>query len=731
MNRKEKNLEKRREFYIPHITRNGRTTDDEVVRETPVTKKTASSIIIPPAPTKPSVSYAESVGYRESPKRYDNLRPKKDFEEEVVNEMVEEPISDESIGYYDRGVIVEDDPVEVMYDSEPANYVNLYPSVEEVYGGNKNTNSFTRESLNAKPEVTNNSSKLEESFRQFEEAKKAKEQAFNNPYQRPVEVEKEEPRYQQYQRPVEPKNEPTYQQYQRPVEPKNEPTYQQYQRPQTNPQPVQQEKPKRRTRYVAPPLNLLTRGNDSGSDNIQEAERQKEVINETFRESGIRASVEKYIFGPTVTQFLISIEKGANVKDVRKVESNLLMYLQCETIRIQTPIPGKPFAGIEVPKKIENRKTVFLGDMIASKDFKNLKFEVPVAVGEDNYGIYHYIDLVEMPHGLVAGTTKSGKSVCLNTFLLSLIYRFTPEELRLVLIDPKRIELGAYEGIPHLAMPVIVDQEDFQSALGWLYDEMERRYKEFEIYDEHNIIDYNEIRKSNGESTIPYIIVIMDEFSDWFADANAEVELYMQKLAAKARAAGINIILATQRPSKDVIKGTIKANFDTRIAFKVSSFEDAKVIMGYGGAEKLEGKGDMLIRYAGRAEQRLQGAFVPNKDIKAVNRFLRENNKVDYLVTKEEIHQSTVARNAANTSSSRAMGINDERFEEVAFYVVRNKNASVNQITQIFGMGFNRVNDIFLALEEMGVLSPGVKGKQREVLLDEFQLRDLLEESDN
>ena len=700
MNRKEKNLEKRREFYIPHITRNGRTTDDEIVRETPVTKKTASSTIIPPAPTKPSVSYAESVGYRESPKRYDNLRPKKDFEEEVVNEMVEEPISDESIGYYDRGVIVEDDPVEVMYDSEPANYVNLYPSVEEVYGGNKNTNSFTRESLNAKPEVTNNSSKLEESFRQFEEAKKAKEQTFNNSYQRPV-------------------------------EPKNEPTYQQYQRPQTNPQPVQQEKPKRRTRYVAPPLNLLTRGNDSGSDNIQEAERQKEVINETFRESGIRASVEKYIFGPTVTQFLISIEKGANVKDVRKVESNLLMYLQCETIRIQTPIPGKPFAGIEVPKKIENRKTVFLGDMIASKDFKNLKFEVPVAVGEDNYGIYHYIDLVEMPHGLVAGTTKSGKSVCLNTFLLSLIYRFTPEELRLVLIDPKRIELGAYEGIPHLAMPVIVDQEDFQSALGWLYDEMERRYKEFEIYDEHNIIDYNEIRKSNGESTIPYIIVIMDEFSDWFADANAEVELYMQKLAAKARAAGINIILATQRPSKDVIKGTIKANFDTRIAFKVSSFEDAKVIMGYGGAEKLEGKGDMLIRYAGRAEQRLQGAFVPNKDIKAVNRFLRENNKVDYLVTKEEIHQSTVARNAANTSSSRAMGINDERFEEIAFYVVRNKNASVNQITQIFGMGFNRVNDIFLALEEMGVFSPGVKGKQREVLLDEFQLRDLLEESDN
>ena len=492
-----------------------------------------------------------------------------------------------------------------------------------------------------------------------------------------------------------------------------------------------EQKPKRKTKYIAPPIDLLTRSSDSTTDNIQEAEMQKQIINKEFENAGIRASVEKYIFGPTVTQFLISIEKGANVKDIRKAESNLLMYLQCETIRIQTPIPGKPYGGIEVPKKIENRKTVFLGDMIASKDFKNLRYEVPVAVGEDNYGVYHFIDLVEMPHGLVAGTTKSGKSVCLNTFLLSLIYRFNPDDLRIILIDPKRIELGAYEGIPHLAMPVIVDQEDFQSALGWLYDEMERRYKEFDVYGEHTIMDYNEIRREEGLSTVPYLIMIMDEFSDWFADANAEIELYLQKLAAKGRAAGINIILATQRPSKDVIKGTIKANFDTRIAFRVSSFEDAKVIMGYGGAEKLEGKGDMLIRYAGRAEQRLQGAFVPNKDIKAVNRFLRENNKVEYLVTKEEIHQSTVARNISNSGPSRQMGVNDERFEEVAFYVVRNKNASVNQITQIFGMGFNRVNDIFLALEEMGVLSPGVKGKQREVLLDEFQLRDLLEERDN
>ena len=724
-NKKDKNLEKRREFYIPFVTRNGKDNDDEILRESPIVKKTASSSIVPPTPSKPLVSYAESVGYRESPKRYDNLRPKKDFEEEIVNEMVEEPITDESIGYYDSGVVYEEDPIEVVYDAEPASYVNLYPSVDEIYNNEERKNTFTRESINKKQDESSSksiqNSKLEESFRLFEEAKKLRQETkYEEPkpvYNKPLKT---------YEEPKPAYNEPikTYEEpkpvYNKPVQEYKQPT-----------QVNMEQKPKRKTKYIAPPIDLLTRSSDSTTDNIQEAEMQKQIINKEFENAGIRASVEKYIFGPTVTQFLISIEKGANVKDIRKAESNLLMYLQCETIRIQTPIPGKPYGGIEVPKKIENRKTVFLGDMIASKDFKNLRYEVPVAVGEDNYGVYHFIDLVEMPHGLVAGTTKSGKSVCLNTFLLSLIYRFNPDDLRIILIDPKRIELGAYEGIPHLAMPVIVDQEDFQSALGWLYDEMERRYKEFDVYGEHTIMDYNEIRREEGLSTVPYLIMIMDEFSDWFADANAEIELYLQKLAAKGRAAGINIILATQRPSKDVIKGTIKANFDTRIAFRVSSFEDAKVIMGYGGAEKLEGKGDMLIRYAGRAEQRLQGAFVPNKDIKAVNRFLRENNKVEYLVTKEEIHQSTVARNISNSGPSRQMGVNDERFEEVAFYVVRNKNASVNQITQIFGMGFNRVNDIFLALEEMGVLSPGVKGKQREVLLDEFQLRDLLEERDN
>ena len=690
---KKNNLDNRREFYIYRVIRDGKMYDDNETERKTITKNQKETDSSSKSIHKKTISYAESVGYREDPKRYDNLRPKKsedkpELKENQIVDFVEPPREDKTIGYYDAGVIFEnEDNIEENDNKIEDNFDDIALQVDEIYQENFDDNN---EEMQYDSHMYDDVVEDEQTYKnvnksQFykEEEKKTTNQFINN------------------------------------KKTANETV---------NSKVVVTSR--RKTKYIAPSIDLLTKSDAKNADNIEEAENQKEIINNTFREAGIRARVERFIFGPTVTQFLITIEKGANVKDVRKVESNLLMYLQCESIRIQTPIPGKPFAGIEVPKKYENRRTVFLGDMIASKEFKNLDYEVPVAVGQDNYGIYHYIDLVEMPHGLIAGTTKSGKSVCLNTFLLSLIYRFTPNELRLVLIDPKRIELGIYEGIPHLAMPVIVDQEDFQSALGWVYDEMERRYKEFELYDEHNIVDYNNIRKENKESTMPHIIVMMDEFSDWFSDANSEIELYMQKLAAKARAAGINIILATQRPSKDVIKGTIKANFDTRIAFRVSSFEDAKVILGYGGAEKLEGKGDMLIRYAGRSEQRLQGAFVPNIDIKKVTRFLKDNNTCEYLVTKEEIHQSTISRQTSGGTTMKAMGRNDERFEEIAFYVVRNKNASINQLTQIFNMGFNRVNDIFLALEEMGVLSPGVKGKQREVLIDEFQLRDLLEQED-
>ena len=688
MNKIEKNsLKTRREFYIHRIVRNGKFYDEEteIIEEAP--KQTILHDYDTVGGKKP-VSYADTFGYRKDTKRYDAFRTTKPIIQEEPRESVvlEEPLIDEEIGYTDQGVVLEEETNQNDFDYEVESYEEEINDEAQSY---KDTTAYYSEPLQRED------IQRKEFFSQF-----------INQTMTPT-VKKEEPVYFE--------EEPLIEEVEV-VKPVVKPV-------------VQVQTPKRRkTKYVAPSYSLLTRADKSNADNEEIAKQQAAIINKILKDAGIKAEVARYIFGPTVTQFLISIADGENVKDIRKVESNLLMYLEVSGIRIQTPIPGKPFAGIEVPKKVENRRNVFLGDMLISNDFKNLDYQVPVAVGEDNYGNYVYIDLTEMPHGLIAGTTKSGKSVCLNAFLLSLIYRFTPEELRMVLIDPKRIELGIYEGIPHLAMPVVTDEEDFQSALGWVYDEMERRYKEFETYGERNITDYNEVRVQNGEPKMPYIIVMMDEFSDWFADAESAVEMYMQKLAQKARAAGINILLATQRPSKDVIKGTIKANFDTRIAFRVTSFEDSKVILGNSGAEKLEGRGDVLIRYSGRPEQRLQGAFVPNKDIKEITRFLKENNTCEYMVTKEEIHQSTLSRQTTNPqSAARQTGRMDERFEEVAYFIVRNKNASANQITQIFSMGFNRVNDIIVALEAMKVVSPAVKGKQREVLIDEFEFTRLLE----
>lgn len=488
-------------------------------------------------------------------------------------------------------------------------------------------------------------------------------------------------------------------------------------------EPSKPVKTKKRSKYIPPKLEFLSRDTQSKAGNDELARRQCEIINRVLKEANIGAEVVKYIFGPTVTQFLIKVNPGVNVKVINSCESNLIMYLEVERIRIQTPIPGKSFAGIEVPRTQEQRHNVLLGEMLASKEFRESKMYLPIAVGQDNYGTNIYADIAKMPHALVAGTTNSGKSVCLNAIVLSLLYRFSPDELQLVLIDPKRIELGLYEGIPHLIMPPITDAEFFPYCLTWVYEEMENRYLMFEEYGDHNIQDLNQTLVQMGKPKIPYMVVIMDEFSDWIIEAGPDVENKLQKIAQKARAAGIHIILAAQRPSKDVIKGSIKANFDTRFAFKVSSFDDARVILGGSGAENLEGRGDMLFRYAGQSDKRLQGTFVSGGEIKRVINYLKENNTVDYLITKEELKQSTAARKVEVKGQGRL----DPCFEEVAYYIVRNKVGSNNQIMQQFGMGFNRVTDIFNALEELGVVSKVIKGKPREVLVDEYQLAEILE----
>lgn len=652
---------KRNEFYVYKVVRDGVLENDS--KQTQEDVKEEKSYVISPHYGRQEIrSKFENMGYHRDPKTYDIIRPDRKLREDTISKHQET---------YKKQIV----------NKESEYYVDQY-DIEY----------FEEENSNTIDDVP--------------------EDVFSHDYHGNIRKFSGQPGSKVVKQPK-----PSFD------EVIQEPTFE-VPRQEVKKSPVVNVGPKP-SKYTPPRLDFLSHTTDANNENVQEAERQKTIINKTLQESGIRASVSDYIFGPTVTQFFIKIEPGVNVRSILSVESNLAMYLEAESIRLQTPIPGKPFAGIEVPKKRENRKVVHLGDLLDSPQFKNSDLALPIAVGQDNYGTTMYIDIAEMPHCLIAGTTKSGKSVSLNAFLLSLIYKFSPRDLRLVLIDPKRIELGTYEGIPHLAMPVITEQEDFAPALTWVFEEMERRYNIFKEYNELTIVALNKVLAEERKPKLPYIVVIMDEFSDWITSAGVEVEQMLQRIAQKARAAGIHVILAAQRPSKNVIKGDIKANFDTRLAFRVSSFDDAKIILGAGGAEKLEGYGDMLIRYAGHVERRLQGAFVSNADVKKVVNFLKSNNRLDYIVTKEELRQSSVSRNVG--SNSRNLGLNDELFEEVAYFVVRNQNASLNSLLKQFNTGFNRMNDIFLGLEELGIVSRAVKGKSREVLVTEMDLEEILE----
>lgn len=677
-----------REFYVYRVTRSNEdvTTDKENEN-----KPDEKYIISPHYGRQPAKTVIEDMGYRRDPSTYDFIRPNHGVKKENYDvnryKKTEEPTPSESESYVippeEINIGVEEPTPVVEQIKEPVTRANYVPV-------NRAATAVSDEELSIEALPTD---------------------IFDREYDETISVKPSRPAFVT----------------KAPTSEMPRPKIQTREQLEEQRRPMVNISAPKVSKYVPPKLEMLEKTTSADSDDQRYAEKQKEIINRTFREAGVKAEVAEYIFGPTVTQFLIKVAPGVNVNTINPCAQNLAMYLEAEQIRIQTPIPGKPYAGIEVPKREEDRRIVYLGDIIGLKQYREAKMALPVAVGKDNAGSPMIIDLAEMPHCLVAGTTKSGKSVCLNAFILSLIYRFSPKDVRLVLIDPKRVEFSPYEETPHLAMPVITNKEDFPAALGWVYEEMERRYEIFEYYHDRDLKELNAHLVEEKKAKLPYIVMIMDEFGDWIANAAPEVEDMIQKIAAKARAAGIHVILAAQRPSKDIIKGSIKANFDTRIAFKVSAFEDSKVILGYSGAEKLEGHGDMLIRYAGKTDRRLQGAFVSNANIKTIINYLRANNKCDYIVTKEEIRQSTLSRQAASSGpQDRNLGLEDEHFEEIAYYVVRNHNASSNNLTQEFNMGFNRVNSILSALEKLGVLSQAIKGKQRDVLVDEYELEEIL-----
>jgi S-DNA-T family DNA segregation ATPase FtsK/SpoIIIE len=443
---------------------------------------------------------------------------------------------------------------------------------------------------------------------------------------------------------------------------------------------------------------------------------QIDRINDTLKEFGIEGEVRGSKKGPTVTRYEIGLEPGVNVKRVLGIQDNLMMSLSSKSLRIEAPIPGKPYVGLEVPNV--KPEIVAFGNVVDTKEFLD-DFDHPlkVALGMDIDGENVYVDIQSMPHGLIAGATNSGKSVCVNTILVSLLMKNSPEDLKLILIDPKMVELVPYNDLPHLVTPVITDAKMAAQALNWAVNEMEKRYQTFANSRARDIKSYNDNIKRGlvDDNKMPYIVIVIDELADLMMAAPHDVEDAIQRLTQKARAAGIHLLVATQRPTTDVVKGTIKSNIPLRIAFKVASFVDSVTILDYQGAETLLGKGDMLLKRTDRAH-RLQGAYIPDSEIYAVTDFIREQFTPDYIFDHESLKQQSRTKEI----------ITDDLFEEVAYFVVQGQNASINTIQKQFEIGFNRAQRIVEMLEAYDIVAPAQGTKAREVLVNHSELENIL-----
>lgn len=479
-------------------------------------------------------------------------------------------------------------------------------------------------------------------------------------------------------------------------------------------------KSKKKIKYFPPKLDYLNMNPAVKHNDNTGVQNQRKVIDDTLVEFGIGGHVTNFDKGPTVTRFEVKLDPGVKIDKIRGIQKNLQMNLESRTFRMQAPIPGKATIGIEVP----NRQTdvVYFGELLANKEFMNDGNPLNVVLGSDVTGQPTYLDISTMPHGLIAGTSGSGKSVCINSIIMSILYKASPDEVKLILVDPKLIEFTNYEDIPHLATPVISDPKLAAEALSWAVDEMQRRYELFKSCKCRDFGSYNEYCKEHSElSPIPYVVIIIDELNDLMMSSAKTVEESITRLAQKARAAGIHLILATQRPTTDVISGTIKANIAVRIAFAVAQANDSRTILDHNGAETLLGKGDMLY-FDGVTEQRVQGAYVSTSEIVKVTDDIKSRYSPDYMFTRDELKKR--AEQSENESSEDVRY--DEFFEPVARWIVENNSASINRIQKTFNFGFNRAQAIVNELEKMGVVSESLGTKQRQVLVSIDELEDLL-----
>ena len=483
--------------------------------------------------------------------------------------------------------------------------------------------------------------------------------------------------------------------------------------------------------YIFPPVTLLIKEQQTQSSGYEQYLKETALkLQQTLESFGVNVTITDISCGPSVTRYEMFPEQGTKVSKILSLTDDIKLNLAASDIRIEAPIPGKAAIGIEIPNK--HNQTVHFRDLIESSTFEKFKSRLAFAVGKDIGGKTVVTDLAKMPHLLIAGATGSGKSVCINTLIMSILYKASPEEVKLIMVDPKMVELSIYNGIPHLLIPVVTDPKKASGALNWAVAEMTNRYKKFTETGVRNIEGYNkkvkELQKS-GEidpetiKKMPQIVIIIDELADLMMVAPGEVEDAIVRLSQLARAAGIHLVIATQRPSVNVITGLIKANVPSRIAFSVSSGVDSRTIIDMNGAEKLLGKGDMLFYPAGYSKPvRVQGAFISDSEISDVAEFLKENE--DVAVYDTEVTEKIESKlNSAAISQEK-----DEYFEAAARFVIEKDKASIGMIQRMFKVGFNRAARIVDQLADAGIVGPEEGTKPRKVLMSSEQLEAYFEE---
>lgn len=480
----------------------------------------------------------------------------------------------------------------------------------------------------------------------------------------------------------------------------------------------------KKDKYSFPTIDLLTLNNDSKMNKADKKELIENAgkLERTLKSFGVEAEILQVTKGPSVTRFEIQPKAGIKVSKIVNLSDDIALGLAAGGIRMEAPIPGKAAIGIEVPNK--KQTPVYFREIIESREFKDSKANVACALGKDITGKSIVADLSAMPHLLIAGATGSGKSVCINTLIVSILYKYSPEEVKLLMVDPKVVELNVYNGIPHLLIPVVTEPKKAAGALNWAVNEMNKRYKLFAETGVRNIGSYNSfVERTNTGEKLPYIVIIVDELADLMMVCPHDVEDSICRLAQMARAAGMHLVLATQRPSVDVITGVIKANIPSRISFAVSSQIDSRTILDSSGAEKLLGRGDMLFSPIGESNNlRVQGAFISEEEVEQVVSHIKEREDTVDLAVEEEIlehiNSAAVVGSGENSSGENS----DELLEEAIQIVVESGQVSASFLQRRLKVGFNRAARMMEELEELGIISKRDGNKPRQVLKTKEEL---------